>query len=61
MHLHPYIVDQLAEQHHRQLIALAQAERLTRRKARRAERRTPGARISRRFLLGDRPCTTTIT
>ena len=31
MYMHPYVVDQLAEQHHCQLIALARAERLARR------------------------------
>ena len=61
MYMHPYVVDQLAEQHHRQLIALACAERLARRNARRADRRPPGGRSPRRFLLGNRPCPTTTT
>ena len=58
MHLHPYVVDQLAEQHHQQLIAVAHAERVAGRTARRANRRAPRARMSRRFLLGRRPCPT---
>jgi len=59
MYPHPYVVDQLAEQHHRQLIALSRAERLARRRTRGANRRSPEARGSRRSLLGNRPHPTT--
>ncbi len=48
MHLHPYVVDELAEEHHRQLIALARAERVARRRARRTHR----------VLLRNPPCDT---